>query len=220
MLIHVIRGDSPDPLGDFLAINQELALFNPRLANKTQVVVINKIDIPEVADKVDELLPQLQRLAGHTRIVPISAATRVNVRELMMRVSKLMQNLPAQSAMELFVDDDEETVNFELEDGDGGDGIDPRKMRGRLPFEILKDPAYPGQFRVAGHRIERIVQMTNWAYYGSTLRFQRIMEAHGISKALENVGAKQGDLVLIGDHEFDFWDPKNRWMANLGMADV
>eukprot|EP01033_Poteriospumella_lacustris_P008782 gene8782-6318_t len=143
VLIHVIRGDSPDPLGDFQAINQELALFNPRLANKTQVV-----------------------------------------------------------------------------DGDGGDGIDPRKTRGRLPFEILKDPAYPGQFRVAGHRIERIVQMTNWAYYGSTLRFQRIMEAHGISKALENVGAKQGDLVLIGDHEFDFWDPKNRWMANLGMADV
>lgn len=30
------------------AINQEIELYNPKLANKTQVVVINKIDIPEV----------------------------------------------------------------------------------------------------------------------------------------------------------------------------
>jgi GTP-binding protein len=52
VILHVIRGDSPDPVGDFEAINQELELFNPKLAEKTQVVVINKIDIPEVQEKV------------------------------------------------------------------------------------------------------------------------------------------------------------------------
>lgn len=41
-------GDSEDPVGDFIAINQELELFNPKLVTKPQVVVINKIDIPEV----------------------------------------------------------------------------------------------------------------------------------------------------------------------------
>jgi GTPase involved in cell partitioning and DNA repair len=39
----VIRGDSEDPIGDFKAINQEIELFNPKLANKTQVgfIVVN-----------------------------------------------------------------------------------------------------------------------------------------------------------------------------------
>ena len=35
--MHVVRGDSEDPVGDFIAINQELELFNPKLALKTQV---------------------------------------------------------------------------------------------------------------------------------------------------------------------------------------
>lgn len=43
VLLHIIRGDSEDPLGDFIAINQELELFNPKLAKKPQVVVINKV---------------------------------------------------------------------------------------------------------------------------------------------------------------------------------
>ena len=57
--MHVLRGDSVDPVGDFVAINQELELFNPKLAEKLQVVVVNKIDIPEVRDKLDELTKQV-----------------------------------------------------------------------------------------------------------------------------------------------------------------
>jgi len=37
IIIHVVNGASPDPVGDFRAINQELALFNPVLATKPQV---------------------------------------------------------------------------------------------------------------------------------------------------------------------------------------
>ena len=37
VIVHVLRGDSEDPLGDFIAINQELELFNPKLADKLQV---------------------------------------------------------------------------------------------------------------------------------------------------------------------------------------
>ena len=47
LLIHVLNGDSPDPLGDFEAINQELALFNPALADRPQIVVFNKMDLPD-----------------------------------------------------------------------------------------------------------------------------------------------------------------------------
>lgn len=42
------------------------------------------------------------------------------------------------------------------------------------------------------------VQVMNWDYTESLKRFQRILEAQGISEALSNLGAKQGDLVMIG----------------------
>jgi Obg family GTPase CgtA-like protein len=44
-----------------------------------------------------------------------------------------------------------------------------------------------------------VVQTANWDYYESVMRFQRILDAHGISEALKEVGAKEGDLVMIGE---------------------
>lgn len=40
--------------------------------------------------------------------------------------------------------------------------------------------------------------MTKWDYYEAVQRFQRILEAEGISDALRDHGAMQGDLVMIG----------------------
>ena len=54
VLIHLLDGLSEDPLADFSQINSELALFDEQLAQKPQLVVFNKIDLPEVQEKVDE----------------------------------------------------------------------------------------------------------------------------------------------------------------------
>ena len=48
LLIHLLDGISPDPLGDYAVINEELGLFNPRLAEKPQMVVVNKMDLTDV----------------------------------------------------------------------------------------------------------------------------------------------------------------------------
>jgi len=48
MILHIVSGDSADPIGDFKAVNAELQNYSPLLANKPQVVVLNKLDIPEV----------------------------------------------------------------------------------------------------------------------------------------------------------------------------
>lgn len=53
LLIHVVNGSSRDPCGDFAAIQQELALFSPGLAEKRQLVVFNKMDLPDSADYED-----------------------------------------------------------------------------------------------------------------------------------------------------------------------
>lgn len=206
VLVHVVRGDSEDPVGDFVAINQELELFNPKLANRTQVVVVNKIDLPEVREKLDTLLPELRKRGGHTRVVGISAATGERVKEVMQRVRKLVEALPSQSEFELFVDE-EERVSFDDELDDS--------------FEILSDlERFPGQFRVVGDKIEKIVATTNWDYYEAVQRFQRILEAQGISDKLKEAGAQQGDLVMIADWDFNYFDRKNRWVADLGLENI
>ena len=69
IIVHIVNGDSADPLGDFSAINKELQLFSPLLASKPQVVVLNKIDIPSVADRKDEIMAGLLKLMPHTRLL-------------------------------------------------------------------------------------------------------------------------------------------------------
>ena len=58
-----------------------------------------------------------------------------------------------------------------------------------------------GCWRVRGRKIERVVAMTNWDYYEAVMRFQRILDAMGISQALEEAGVQEGDAVRIGDAE-------------------
>ena len=41
--------------------------------------------------------------------------------------------------------------------------------------------------------------MTNWDYYEAALRFQRILDAEGVTDALRESGAKEGDLIMIGE---------------------
>ena len=69
IIVHIVNGDSEDPLRDFSAINNELQLFSPLLASKPQVVVLNKIDIPSVAARKDEIMAGLLKLMPHTRLL-------------------------------------------------------------------------------------------------------------------------------------------------------
>jgi GTP-binding protein len=205
VLIHILDGDSKDPIGDFKVINQELELFNPNLKDRTQVVVINKIDIPDVKELLPEMVSDIKRISGHTRVMGISAATRENVPELMKRVRKLIDAMPSQSEFELFTEE-EERVTFDDEEDD--------------EFEILYDDQFPGQFRVAGAKIEKMIEQMNWDYYEAVQRFQRILDAQGVTEALKMAGAKQGDLIMIGDLDFNFWDKKNVWVEQMGMENI
>jgi len=67
--------------------------------------------------------------------------------------------------------------------------------------EAVETQADPARWRVHGVRIERVASMTNWDYYESGLRFQRILDAMGISRALEEAGAQDGDVVVVGKTE-------------------
>ena len=64
-------------------------------------------------------------------------------------------------------------------------------------------------FKVSGVGIDRFVAMTNWNYYESALRFQKVLEASGIVDELKAQGVKPGDTVSVGGTEFLWSDDRS-----------
>lgn len=98
-LVHVINGDSPDPVSDFSIVNHELTLFSPILANKPQIVVLNKIDLPHVAEKQNEIVSQLLSKMTHSRILCISGAGRIGMEEFVLKTNQFLKKLKADEAV-------------------------------------------------------------------------------------------------------------------------
>jgi GTP-binding protein len=179
VLIHVLDGSAEDPLADFSQINSELALFDDLLAKKPQVVVVNKIDLPEVKERWEGLRKGLKK-RGYEAFA-ISALTRENLAPVLWKAHQLLLETPIPEVIP------EMPVYKPSED--------PRD------FTIVRE----GEgWRVNGKAIERAAEMTYWEHDGSVRRFHHLMEKLGVDEALRQQGVGNGDLVYILDYELEW----------------
>lgn len=181
VLIHLLDGLAEDPVLDYAQINSELALFDPALGRKPQLVALNKIDQPEVQARYPDLKKALK--ARGVELMAISALARTNVREVLLKAAELLHSLP------------EEIKPVELPVYRPAE--DPRA------FTIEETPE---GWRVRGKAIERAAAMTFWEHDGSVRRFQRLMETLGVEEALRAAGIQEGETVLVGDYELEWQD--------------
>jgi len=94
LLVHLldISGEpSRSPLKDFQTLNHELNAYHPFLTEKVQIVVLNKIDLPSVRSRVEEVMKAFETI-GH-RLYPISAQTGEGVDELILAISLALETL-------------------------------------------------------------------------------------------------------------------------------
>lgn len=91
-LIHIIDGTTPDPVKDYTGINEELFLFNASLREKPQILAVNKIDIPQVRERMSELAQCLA--SSGSPVYFISAASGEGVPELMKRALEILEAAP------------------------------------------------------------------------------------------------------------------------------
>ena len=182
VIIHMLDGLSEDPLADFSQINSELALFDEKLAEKTQIVAYNKMDLPDVQAAWQKLKKKLE--AKGYEVYPISAVTGEGVQPLLWKIMQLVEAYKA----EVVVVEDIPVYRPEP---------DPRAFTVEETEE---------GWLVRGKSIERAAAMTYWEHDASVRRFQRIMETIGVDDALEAAGAKQGDTVIIGEFVLEYWD--------------
>ncbi len=180
VLIHLLNGAAPDPLQEFDAINEELALFSAELPKKPQVVALNKMDLPQA----QALWPVVQA-AMRERDLPVfavSAVTGEGTRELLLAVLEMVKKVPVEPVMV-----SEPRVFRPAEDEDA--------------FQILKEGDH---YRVRGRRVERVASMTDWKNREAAARFQRILKAMGVFEALKQAGVQAGDTVFVGDRELEW----------------
>jgi GTP-binding protein len=180
LLIHLLDGAANDPLADYETINQELAQFSDRLAAKPQIIVLNKMDLPD-AQAWWPLVEEAMR-DQDIEVQAISAVSQEGVRVLMQRTSALLQSLPEPEPMQ-------EEIAI----------LRPAEAEGAFSIEQEGD-----DWRVRGVRVERVAAMTPFVLPEAVARFQRQLRAMGVLDALEEAGIQPGDMVRIGDQELEW----------------
>jgi GTP-binding protein len=75
-----------DPIREYEAINKELKLFNAELAEKRQIIVINKLDLPTVRENLPRVLPWFTERG--LKVFPISAATGEGIPPLLDEIAR------------------------------------------------------------------------------------------------------------------------------------
>ena len=181
VLIHLLDGLSEDPIADYSQINSELSLFDPNLATKPQLVALNKIDQPEVQERLKDIQKKFKR--QKVELMAISGLARTNTRDLLIKAYQKLAETPPLEEVEPPM-----PVYRPKED--------PRE------FVVRREGA--NEWRISGAAIERAASMTYWQHDGSVRRFQKIMGALGVDQALRSAGVQEGDTVAIADFELEW----------------
>lgn len=182
ILIHLIDGSSASPVEDMIQVNAELSLYDSALAQKPQLMVVNKIDLPQV----QALLTEIKDAFGAVGASPlfISAATGEGVSELMAEVM--------------------ETVSQVTVERGAGEKI-ARKVFHPQPRVAGPSVHKDGDtFVVIAPELERIVARTDVSRPEVRWQIRRQFTRLGVSKALEKAGVKPGDKVRCGNLEWEW----------------
>lgn len=187
VIIHVLDvsgTEGRDPIDDFRKINNELKLYSEKLAAKPQVVACNKMDIPG-AEQNFERVKQVLTSEGY-EVFPISGATKIGIKPLLDRVYDILKAIDVE---EEIVEVDENLVYHKYTDV--------------KDFTIRKEN---NAYIVEGPLVERLLASVNMQDSDSIKYFQRVIRKRGIIDELKDMGIDDGDTVIMGGYEFEYYD--------------
>jgi len=195
VIVHVIDmagTEGRDPFEDWIKINEELVLYNEKLAHRPQIIAANKMDMPEAADHLELFMEQLEALNDERQyeIMPISSLTKKGIQELLYRAADVLATVPDEVVVEEVKDVQERKV-YKF------------KKREEFTYDIHKEDEV---FVVVSEGIERYMKRMSLNSYDSYMRFARMLRNIGVDAALRKQGAKDGDLVQIGNYSFEFFE--------------
>ena len=196
VILHIIdmsASEGRDPYEDYLAINKELESYNLRLMERPQIIVANKMDMPESQENLKEFKKKLaenyDEFEELPAIFPISGLTKQGLATLLDATAELLDKTPE---FLLYDESDMEEEAYY--------GFDEEEKA----FEISRDD--DATWVLSGEKLMKLFNMTNFDRDESVMKFARQLRGMGVDEALRARGAKDGDLVRIGKFEFEFVD--------------
>lgn len=186
ILAHIVDMGSfegRNPIDDFKVIKNEIDKYSNKLANKKQIVIANKMDLPSAKENIEKFKSEYPEL----EVLEISAINNVGVEDLMINIANLLDT----------IDDNEMYNDEELE------SHVMYKFQNEKPYTIRRDNDV---WIIEGEEIEKLFKMTKFTEDESILRFGRKLKKMGIEEELERLGALRGDEVQILDYLFIFKD--------------
>ena len=190
LYVHLVDGLSEDPSDDYRMVRDELLRFNPELADKRQMIVVNKLDVTEVRERREELAVALKsalREMGEPsgEVLFISAATGEGVDAMLARISSTLEELPKDEVSE--------------QETSAARAI-PRPRR--LPESVRVED---GVYIIESERLERLSALADTRDQRVLLQLWREMRRTGMAEKLIDEGIEVGDTIRIGEVEVEWF---------------
>ena len=189
VLVHLvdISGiEGRDPIEDFKMINEELKLYNEKLAQKPMIIAMNKSDL----DFNNNAEAFLKEFADKYDIYKISAATTKGIKELVDAISELL----AKSEIKEF--DPMEEVDTEFLDK-----YYDKEIEYDLNFRKENDI-----FVVDGKRVDKLLEKVDLEDYDGKMYFEKTLREMEVFNKLKEMGIQEGDSVAFGDLVFEYYE--------------
>lgn len=183
VLVHLVDGSTEDPVVAWKAINEELHLYSDELAQKPQIVVVNKIDLPEVEGRIADIKAAFD--AEKVESFFTCAVIDEGVDEVVLAAARLVTDArDAQAKRAKEAEPPRVVVRPTAEE----------------PLVTRTDEAFLVTFK----RAERLAAMVDMDHPEARVQFQRELERMGVMNALEKAGAESGDLIRVGAVEMEW----------------
>lgn len=170
-----------NPIDDYRVICKELNDFDPKILKKEHIIIANKMDMPQAKENLEKFKKEIKNI----KIFEVSAINEEGLDDVLTYIADLLDKIK-----QVPLEEDEDFENYVL-----------YKYKKEEPFEIVKENNY---FVIKGKEIEKLFRMTKFNSDEAILRFAKKLTRMGIDEKLEQLGAKQGDIVKILDFEFEY----------------
>lgn len=195
VLLHIIdmsASEGRDPYEDFQIINQEMESHNLRLLERPQIIVANKMDMPEAEENLKSFKEKLaaekeNEFEEDIPVFPISAVAHKGLQALLSTTADLLETTPAFPVYEPEEEDEAVLYKFQKEE---------------KQFNLTREP--DGTWVLTGEPLEKLFKMTNFDHDESSMRFARQLRSMGVDDELRSRGAKGGDIVRLDKYDFEF----------------
>jgi GTP-binding protein len=177
VLVHLLDAGSADPVADYETIRRELQLYGAGLADKPEIVALNKIDVPEARVRAEGL-----RKGWTGEVLLLSGATREGVPELIQALQRVLQ----------------ETAPAPVPSPSPAPVLRP-KARERL--EVVQDG---DAYKVIGERAEEAALKLGEGGYEALDELQDRLRRMGLERAMRRAGARPGDTIRVGKVEIEW----------------